>query len=97
MKVRYSTRALIQLEQIHDHIARRNPRAASTVTRRIKRSVELLADFPFMYRQTRLPEIRVLPVVRYPYLVFYTVDEAAQEVTVLRIRHSARDPDAHVS
>jgi plasmid stabilization system protein ParE len=39
----------------------------------------------------------VLPVTRYPYLVFYTVDEAEQEVTILRIRLSARDPNTHLN
>lgn len=94
MKVRYTTRALAQLEQIHAYIACRNPTAAEIVARRITRSIELLAAFPYMYRRTSLPHVRVLPVIRYPYLVFYTIDDAKQEVVILRIVHSARDPDS---
>jgi plasmid stabilization system protein ParE len=38
----------------------------------------------------------LLAIVRYPYLVFYSVDEAAKEVHILRIRHGARDPSKHL-
>lgn len=31
-----------------------------------------------MYQQTNMPQVRMLPVIRYPYLVFYTIDEALQ-------------------
>jgi plasmid stabilization system protein ParE len=37
-----------------------------------------------------------LSVVSYPYLVFYSVDDAAREVHILRIRHSAQDPSHHL-
>jgi addiction module RelE/StbE family toxin len=93
VKIRYSARALEQLERIHSYIAGHNPKAAKAVAHRIKRSIELLARFPYVHRQTSMPRIRVLPVIRYPYLVFYTVDEGAQEVIVLRIRHSSQDPN----
>jgi plasmid stabilization system protein ParE len=37
----------------------------------------------------------VLPIVRYPYLVFYSVDDTAKEVHILRVRHGARDSEHH--
>ena len=39
-------------------------------------------------------DVRVMPVVRYPYLIFYTV--SGDELRILHIRHGARvpiDPD----
>jgi plasmid stabilization system protein ParE len=38
------------------------------------------------------PDVRVLPVVRYPYLIFYRLIAEADEVRVLRIRHGRRKP-----
>jgi hypothetical protein len=32
----------------------------------------------------------VLPVGRYPYLIFYEFDEAAKSVAIVHIRHAAR-------
>jgi toxin ParE1/3/4 len=33
----------------------------------------------------------VLSVVRYPFLIFYAIDEAADEIVILHVRHSARE------
>jgi plasmid stabilization system protein ParE len=81
---------------IFNHIAERNPSAAGRVKARIKRAIERLGRHPYSARHTERPGIRVLPIVRYPYLVFYTVDEAAQEVHILRIRRSSQDPARHL-
>lgn len=43
-----------------------------------------------------MPGVRLLSVVSYPYLIFYTVDAAAEEVRVLRVRHGAQDPSRHL-
>ena len=32
----------------------------------------------------------MLPVGRYPYLIFYEIDEAAKAVDILYIRHASR-------
>jgi plasmid stabilization system protein ParE len=42
--------------------------------------------------RTDRPDIRVLPVVRYPYLIFYTIIPANDEVRILRVRHGRRRP-----
>jgi plasmid stabilization system protein ParE len=34
--------------------------------------------------------------VRYPYIVFYTVDAPAEEVLILRVRHTSQDPAHHL-
>lgn len=36
------------------------------------------------------PNVRVVPLVRYPFKIFYTV--VGETVTILHIRHSARRP-----
>jgi len=34
--------------------------------------------------------------VRYPYIVFYAVDEDRREVLILRVRHTSQDPAHHL-
>jgi toxin ParE1/3/4 len=96
VRIRYTRKALTQLHQIYSFIEARNPSAARRVNEQIKKSIARLARLPYSCRETDRPGIRVLPIVRYPYLVFYRVDETAQEVHILRVRHSARDPARHL-
>lgn len=96
MRIRYTRKALAQLDAIYSYIEARDSRAAMAVKSRINRAISRLASLPYSCRPTKWPGIRVLSIVRYPYLVFYTVDEVAQEVQILRVRHSAQDPDRHL-
>jgi plasmid stabilization system protein ParE len=91
MRVRYSPQALLQLEQIHSYIAQRNPRAAKAVVTRIEELCEMLGEFP-VGSITNQPGVRMLPVVRYPYIIFYLPMIDAGEVRILRIRHGRRKP-----
>ena len=92
MKVRYSRRALAQLDEIHRYITQFNPRAAAQVVARIEELCQKLGEFPGMGHMTEQADVRVLPVVRYPYLIFYTIIPANDEVRILRIRHGRRRP-----
>lgn len=92
MKIRYRPTALRQIEQIFTHIAAESPASARTVVGRIKYSIDRLALLPYSGRPSEVEAIRELPVVRYPYIVFYSVDTTADEVIILRVRHTSRDP-----
>jgi len=96
VKVRYRPTALAQIDAIFNYIASHSPAAADKVVRTIKKSIERLADFPYSARPSKVPGIRELPIVRYPYIVFYAVDEHAQEVHILRVRHTSQDPAHHL-
>jgi toxin ParE1/3/4 len=96
VKVRYIRKALTQLDQIYSYIEARNPTAAKQVKARIKQSIARIARHPYSCRASEHPGIRVLPVVRYPYLVFYSVDEVAKEVHILRNRYGAKHPSHHL-
>lgn len=93
MKVTYSRRSLRQLEVIHAYIDKRNPRAAREVMARIRELCERLGEFPGMGTQTDQIDVRMLPVVRYPYNIFYMILPQHDEVRILRIRHGARRPE----
>jgi toxin ParE1/3/4 len=75
VKIRYRPTALAQLDAILEFIAARSPAAAHRVMARIKRSIDLLADFPRSSKASEVPGIHEMPIVRYPYIVLYTVDE----------------------
>ena len=90
MKVRYSKSAVADLVAIADYICERNPRAAEAVEKRIRASIGQLEMFPLIGRLTDDPSIRMLPIVRYPYLVFYEV--AGSEIMIHHIRHGRRRP-----
>ena len=96
MKIRYRPAALGQLDNIFDYIAQHNQSAAQRVIARIKASIDRLATLSYSARVSAVPGIRELPVVRYPYIVFYSVDEATQEIWVLRIRHTSQNPAHHL-
>lgn len=87
MKVRYTRTALRELEEISTYLGDRNPAAAAAVIARIERVVRWIADFPQMGYLIE-DGIRLLPVGRYPFLIFYTADD--HQVTIRNIRHAAR-------
>jgi addiction module RelE/StbE family toxin len=92
MKVRYSRRAVADLIGIADYIRAHNPQAAEAVEKRIRASIRRLETFPFGGCRTEDPTIRMFPIGRYPYLVFYEVFQ--DEVVIHHIRHGRRGPIA---
>ncbi len=90
MKVRYSRRAVADLVAIAEYIREHNPSAAAAVEKRIQDSIDQLEAFPFKGRPTDDPAVRMFPIVRYPYLVFYEVMDG--EIVVHHIRHGRRRP-----
>jgi toxin ParE1/3/4 len=92
MKVRWSETALIEIEDIFSYIHENNRSAATAVVNRIEGLTSLLGEFPLIGHLTDETGVRMLPVVRYPYLIFYAIDHSAHEVVILHVRHAARQP-----
>jgi toxin ParE1/3/4 len=90
MRVRYTRRAVRNLEDIFEFIVQENPAAAARVVDRIESVVAQLARAPEMGVVTSKSGIRRFPVVGYPYLVFYEIIE--DEIAIVHIRHGARRP-----
>jgi toxin ParE1/3/4 len=88
MKVRFTDTAFGELEDILRYLSERNPGAAKAVARRVKDIALLLADYPLSGRETDESGVRIASMVRYPFLVFYTV--TSDEVVNLSVRHAAR-------
>jgi plasmid stabilization system protein ParE len=82
--------ALAELEEILTYISARSPVGARHVEARLRRSFDLIRRHPeAAARVEQRPDVRRLPLVRYPYVMYYVV--GADAVTVLRILHTARE------
>ena len=90
MKVRFTKPALAELDAIFAYIHERNPVAAGQVIARIREITSQLGHFPEMGHPKYKPGVRMITVRRYPYLIFYSVENS--EVLILSVRHAARRP-----
>ena len=90
MKVRYTKRALAQIDQILTYIEAHSPQGAGHVRGRIVALIALLETYPHAGRTTTRAYVRRLPVNPYPYLIDYRVTET--EIVIMRFRHAARRP-----
>jgi toxin ParE1/3/4 len=91
MNLRFTSRATQDLVDIADYIRERNPAAALRVRAAILDSLRNLVLFPEIGRRQTVEGVRKLVTRKYPYLVYYTVDQAAAEIVILTIRHPARE------
>ena len=91
MKLRFTPRAVQDIAAIADYIRERNPGAAGRVRSAILQSLQNLVLFPQVGRAQTVEGVRKLVTRKYPYLVYYTVDEAAEEIIILTIQHPARE------
>jgi plasmid stabilization system protein ParE len=91
MKARWSEGALSEIEDIFTYIQERNRAAASAVVERIDGLVSLLEEYPLMGHRADEEGVRVMSAVRYPFLIFYAIDDAADEIVILHVRHGAQN------
>jgi len=88
LKIFFSEQAGADLDAIKMHISAHDRDAAERVRQKIEQTVDTVSFFPHVGRPTDLEKIQVVPVVRYPYLVYYIAN--ATTLTVVHIRHSSR-------
>ena len=88
MNVVYAPRALRDLKSIASYVSPRSPTGASNVLRAIKSSIDTLSFFPQIGPLVDDAGHRRVPVVRYPYVIFYRI--AGNELLILHIRHTSR-------
>jgi toxin ParE1/3/4 len=89
MKVVYTEEALRNLDEISDHIRQNYPTILEAFRLRLQFVVARIARWPESAQEVADQSgVRVVPLVRYPYKVFYRV--ASQTIEILYIHHSAR-------
>ena len=91
MRLRFTRQATQDLSSIADYVSKRNPKAALRVRAAIIESLQTLVLFPRIGRRQKAEGIRKLVTRRYPYLVYYVIDEATEEIVIIAIQHPARE------
>ncbi len=89
MRLRLTSQAEADLEDIAAYLEPRNPQGAQWVEDAILDVFALLIQYPEA-GHLRGQRVRRFALPRYPYLVFYRVNEGADEIEVLTVRHAAR-------
>jgi toxin ParE1/3/4 len=90
MKLRFTRRAIANIIEITDYIHDHNPAAAQRVRAAIYESLQNLILFPHVGRRQKVEGVRKLVTRKYAYLVYYTIDETAEEIVILSVKHPAR-------
>jgi toxin ParE1/3/4 len=89
MRLVLSRFALAELDEILGYLSQRSPLGAEHVEARMRSALAHIARHPeAAERLHERPDVRRLPLGRYPYVIYYEFD--SEVVTVLRIVHGAR-------
>jgi toxin ParE1/3/4 len=90
VRLSYTSRAIADLTEIADYLVQRSPIGAERVRTAILVTLRTIIDLPHAGRLQTVAAVRKIAVRRYPYLVYYRIDDDAAEIVVLTIQHSAR-------
>lgn len=90
MKLRFTPRALENVTDIADFIRERSPAAAENVRDAIYESLQNLILFPRAGRPQVTEGVRKFVTRKYSYLIYYTLDEADDEIIILNVKHPAQ-------
>jgi plasmid stabilization system protein ParE len=90
VRIGFTDQALSDLGAIADYLDPVSPQGRRSVGAAIRTSIENLALFPRMGRLQTVPRVRKIAAGKYPYWIYYTVDDAADEVVIIAIQHASR-------
>ena len=90
MRVVYTTEALADLDGIFDYIANNYPAISDAFQNRLRAVIARVARWPESAQEvSERPGVRVAPLIRYPYKVFFRV--SGDTVEILHVHHAARE------
>ena len=90
MEIKWLRKALLNLEQEAEYIAKDNPQAARLVVNSIYHTVSLLRNNASLGHPGRLPGTRELVIPKTRYIVPYRVRPRLQRIEILRVFHASR-------
>ena len=90
MRIRYTPRARDDLAEILKYLDDRSPQGSRNVKRTIRKTIELIGQFPLGGRDAEEMGTRVLAVGRYPYLIYWSV--SGDSAWIVHIRDGRRAP-----
>ena len=92
MQIRWLRKALDNLDDEAEHIAKDDPQAAQIVVQRIVQTVSLLSENPSLGHPGRIPGTHELVIPKTRYIVPYRVRPRLQRIEILRVFHASRKP-----
>ena len=88
MRVAYTTEALADLDGIFDYIGNHYPAISDAFQNRLHAVIARVARWPESAQEvSERPGVRVAPLIRYPYKIFYRVSGGTVEI--LHVHHAA--------
>jgi toxin ParE1/3/4 len=90
VKLRFTRRATENIASIADYIRDHNPAAAVRVRAAIYASLQNLILFPRVGRLQKTEGVRKFVTRPYAYIVYYVIDEGADEIIILNVKHPAQ-------
>lgn len=91
MTLRFTPRAIAELESIADYLKERSPASAVRVRDAFLSSLLTLVEFPKAGRPQTVDGVRKFVASRYAFLVYYVVNDETGDIEILTIQHPARD------
>lgn len=80
MELRWSPRAIRDLQQIRLYISEHDPKAALKVAKTIKHTVHLLLEYPQLGVETSVEDVYEKQVPNLPFLIPYRIKEDVIEI-----------------
>jgi plasmid stabilization system protein ParE len=90
MRIRWSTEAAEDVEEIHRYICQDSPASATRVVKKLWDTCMTLSRHPHLGRESTWLGVRKLAVAGLPYKIYYEIRR--DEVWLLGIRHTSREP-----
>ena len=90
MEIKWLRKALQNLDQEAEYIAKDDPQAARIVVQQIYHTVSLLRVNPSLGHPGRLPGTNELVIPKTHYIVPYRVRPRFQRIEILRVFHASR-------
>jgi plasmid stabilization system protein ParE len=91
MKIIYTDRAADDLEALSAYLTPTSRQGARNVQSAILKTLANLSIFPHSGRLQTAIGVRKIGTRTYPYLIYYTVEDDAEEIIILTIQHAARE------
>jgi plasmid stabilization system protein ParE len=89
MKAVFTAPASADLDEILEYTGQHYPQLVGPIERRIRAVVAHIRRWPESARKIdENPDIRFVPLMRYPYKIFYRI--ADDRIEILHIHHSSR-------
>ncbi len=90
MQIKWRRKALQNLNNEAEYIAKNDPQAAQLIVQHIFQTISLLKENPSLSHPGRLPGTRELVIPKTRYVIPYRVRPRLQQIEILRVFHASR-------